>query len=66
MLAQVETELACLESQELHVPSEQPELQHGRGLTGFSVALVSALGRIVGHLRRVRRNTSALNEQYDL
>ncbi|KAB5533236.1 hypothetical protein PHYPO_G00129490 [Pangasianodon hypophthalmus] len=52
MLAQVETELACLEPQELFGPSEQPELQHGRGLTGFSVALVGTLGRIVGHLRR--------------
>lgn len=66
MLAQVETELACLEPQELLGPSEHPELQHGRGLTGFSVALVGALGRIVGHLRRVRKNTSALNKQYDL
>lgn len=53
MLAQVETELACLEPRELSGPSEQPELQHGRGLTGFSVALVGTLGRIAGHLRRV-------------
>ncbi|XP_053343978.1 spindle and centriole-associated protein 1 isoform X2 [Clarias gariepinus] len=52
MLAQVETELACLEPQELFGSSEQPELQHGRGLTGFSVALIGTLGRIVSHLRR--------------
>ncbi|XP_047006065.1 spindle and centriole-associated protein 1 isoform X1 [Ictalurus punctatus] len=52
MLAQVETDLACLETQELFGPSERPELQHGRGLTGFSAALVGTLGRIVSHLRR--------------
>ncbi|KAF5894353.1 spindle and centriole-associated protein 1-like, partial [Clarias magur] len=52
MLAQVETELAGLEQQELFGSSEQPELQHGRGLTGFSAALIGTLGRIVSHLRR--------------
>lgn len=62
MLAQVETDLACLETQELFGPSERPELQHGRGLTGFSAALVGTLGRIVSHLRRVRKHTAALNE----
>lgn len=62
MLAQVETELACLEPQELFGSSEQPELQHGRGLTGFSVALIGTLGRIVSHLRRVRNRTQALNK----
>ncbi|TSK98446.1 Spindle and centriole-associated protein 1 [Bagarius yarrelli] len=55
MLAQVETELDCLVPMELFGPSERPELQRGRGLTGFSVALVGTLGRIVSHLRRVRK-----------
>ncbi|XP_058232572.1 spindle and centriole-associated protein 1 isoform X2 [Hemibagrus wyckioides] len=52
MLAQVETELDCLEPKDLFGPSEQSELQPGRGLTGFSVSLVGTLGRIVGHLRK--------------
>ncbi|XP_027031078.2 spindle and centriole-associated protein 1 isoform X2 [Tachysurus fulvidraco] len=52
MLAQVETELDYLEPKDLLGPSEQTELQHGRGLTGFSVSLVGTLGRIVSHLRR--------------
>ncbi|XP_062841996.1 spindle and centriole-associated protein 1 isoform X2 [Trichomycterus rosablanca] len=52
MLGQVESELACLDPQGNLDDSEQPELQCGRGLTGFSVALVGALGRIAAHLRR--------------
>lgn len=64
MLAQVETELACLEPKELFGPSERPELQCGRSLTGFSVALVGTLGRMVSHLRRVRKRTSAVNSQH--
>ncbi|KAF7691666.1 spindle and centriole-associated protein 1 isoform X1 [Silurus meridionalis] len=52
MLAQVETELDCLEPQELLRPSDHPGLQHGRGLTSFSVALLGTLGRIVSHLKR--------------
>lgn len=55
MLAQVETELDYLEPKDLLGPSEQTELQHGRGLTGFSVSLVGTLGRIVSHLRRVKK-----------
>lgn len=65
MLSQVKTDLTCLEPQDPFGSLEQPELQHGRGLTGFSVGLVGTLGRIVGHLRRVRRRTSALNKQCD-
>lgn len=52
MLSQVEAELDCLEPKEPFGPSAQAELQHGRGLTGFSVALVGTIGRIVSHLRR--------------
>ncbi|KAK3515533.1 hypothetical protein QTP70_024216 [Hemibagrus guttatus] len=52
MLAQVKTELDCLEPKDLFGPSEQSELQHGRSLTGFSVSLVGTLGRIVSHLRK--------------
>lgn len=63
MLAQVETELDCLEPKDLFGPSEQSELQPARGLTGFSVSLVGTLGRIVGHLRKVRKHTLALNTQ---
>ncbi|XP_072545087.1 spindle and centriole-associated protein 1 isoform X3 [Salminus brasiliensis] len=50
MLGQVETELACLEPQG-PLGSSKPPNQH-RGLTGFSVALVSTLGRITSHIRR--------------
>ncbi|KAI5627458.1 spindle and centriole-associated protein 1 isoform X1, partial [Silurus asotus] len=52
MLAQVETELDCLEPQELLRPSEHPGLQHSRSLTSFSVTLLGTLGRIVSHLKR--------------
>ncbi|XP_076869607.1 spindle and centriole-associated protein 1 isoform X2 [Brachyhypopomus gauderio] len=50
MLGQVETELHYLEQKGPLGSPEQPELH--RGLTGFSVALVTALGRIARHLRR--------------
>lgn len=50
MLGQVETELDALDPPE---PTSDPELQKpSRGLTGFSVALVSTLGRLARHLRQ--------------
>uniref|UniRef100_A0A4W4HDW2 Spindle and centriole-associated protein 1 n=1 Tax=Electrophorus electricus TaxID=8005 RepID=A0A4W4HDW2_ELEEL len=51
-LGQVETELHFLEQKGPLGSPEQPELHQGRGLTGFSVALVAALSRIARHLRR--------------
>ncbi|KAK1806522.1 hypothetical protein P4O66_005026, partial [Electrophorus voltai] len=51
-LGQVETELHFLEQKGPLGTPEQPELHQGRGLTGFSVALVAALARIARHLRR--------------
>lgn len=51
MLGQVEAELDALDPPE---PTSDPELQKpSRGLTGFSVALVSTLGRLTRHLRQV-------------
>ncbi|XP_062377056.1 spindle and centriole-associated protein 1 [Sardina pilchardus] len=50
MLGQVETELDALDPQE---PSSVPELHRPNpGLTGFSVALVSTIGRLARHVRQ--------------
>ncbi|XP_066502255.1 spindle and centriole-associated protein 1 isoform X3 [Hoplias malabaricus] len=50
MLGQVETELAFLEPQ--GPPGSVKPLNQHRGLTGFSVALVSTLARIASHIRQ--------------
>ncbi|XP_030622992.1 LOW QUALITY PROTEIN: spindle and centriole-associated protein 1 [Chanos chanos] len=51
MLGQVETELDALEFQGPETASQGPQ-ECGRGITGFSMALVSTLGRLASHLRR--------------
>lgn len=53
MLEQVENELDSLDPQEPS-SSEAGHQQWKQGLTGFSVALVSTVGRLASHLRKVR------------
>lgn len=54
MLGQVEADLDTLCPDTLSASAQSPK-QHGRqGLTGFSVALVSTLGRLVHLLKQVR------------
>lgn len=57
MLEQVENELDSLD------PPESSNFKAGpqpwkQGLTGFSVALVAALGRLASHFRKVRIHAS--------
>ncbi|XP_073720351.1 spindle and centriole-associated protein 1 isoform X4 [Misgurnus anguillicaudatus] len=51
MLEQVETELDSLEPQNPQNSEAEPQ-QGKQGLTGFSVALVSTLGRLASHIRK--------------
>lgn len=57
MLGQVEADLDALSPETEPASSQSPE-QHGtQGLTGFSVALVSTLGRLVHIVQQVTENT---------
>ena len=53
MLGQVEDDLDSLSPDTVMGPAESPKQLRTQGLTGFSVALVSTLGRLVHLLKQV-------------
>ncbi|XP_061569308.1 spindle and centriole-associated protein 1 isoform X2 [Cololabis saira] len=63
MLSQVEADLDTLCSHTVPASVQSPKLHRRQGLTGFSVALVSTLGRLVHLLKQ--RETEAQTEAED-
>ena len=57
MLGQVEADLDTMSPDTEPGPAQSPNQHRTQGLTGFSVALISTVGRLVHHLKKVQQGT---------
>lgn len=60
MLGQVEADLDTLSPDTAPGSAQSPKRHRTQGLTGFSVALISTLGRFVHHLKQVQQQINGV------